>query len=658
MGTTFVPTRDTLLILLCVATTALGLARDRPTAPPSDRAAAAVQVVATVREPGPGLRPRVRLTTEPGGAATLEVTLTNATDRPVHFEQAVVTWPWRASAGATQVVAGATAGVWWPGTRRFDVAAKASAIPTSGMYLLARAAHGYALAGFTTWRTIWSTLRLRAGMLVMTADGEGRTIAAGETVRLEKVRMTAAPAWAPLLFDYGRAIARELGIAPKPPRRWVGWSTWDYYGRQWRPADVRGNLAALKRLVPGANLVQIDGGWWRARGDYDAGRSDLGPGGMKRLADEIHAAGMQAGIHLDVMRAAVDSRVVRDHPEYFLHDDRGALLRELKGVNGDAPNAFFDYSNPAACAYLRDCLRRIRRAWGYDYFKVDFLRAGIAENVRRVALPPHSPRRIVPFNPGLTSVERFHRALAAVRAGVGDAYVLGCSTPFGPALGQVDGLRTSPDIAPRFTQYRADCLANAGEFYLGGIVQLDADYEVVRARADEDARLVRDPGKDGGELALNEAEMWSDYVACFSGTKLASDDLEILRPERQALVRFALTAPDCTRFVPLDFWALARTPRDAYEVVLGETPGGLLLALFNWSDEPRAYGLSGAGAGWPGKDAVERGAATVTEESGGATVRLAAHHAAILRLPAGMTFATALQRLHATERICPVHLAP
>ena len=36
-------------------------------------------------------------------------------------------------------------------------------------------------------------------------------------------------------------------------------------------------------------------------------------------------------------------------------------------------------------AYLRDMLHRLRREWGFDYFKIDFLRSCIAEDVRRDA---------------------------------------------------------------------------------------------------------------------------------------------------------------------------------------------------------------------------------------------------------------------------------
>ena len=149
--------------------------------------------------------------------------------------------------------------------------------------------------------------------------------------------------------------------------------------------DAQIDVKALQKLLPDANLVQLDAGWWRERGDYGGVREDLGAGGLKQFAAEFRARGLTAGVHLDGMRFSPDSVVAREHPEYFLHDEHGRPLREQRSVNGQVRHYFVDYSHPGACAYMRDSLRRLRREWGFDYFKIDFLRAGIAEDVRRAA---------------------------------------------------------------------------------------------------------------------------------------------------------------------------------------------------------------------------------------------------------------------------------
>src|SRR5262249_28094519 len=158
----------------------------------------------------------------------------------------------------------------------------------------------------------------------------------------EKIRLAEGPDWAALLFAYGDAIAHELRLAPKPPRRFVGWSTWDYYGRDFGAEAVRGNVAALETMLPHAKLLQLAGGWWRDRGDYGGSRENLGPDAMKNFAADFRARGLTAGVHLDGVRFSPESIVAREHPEYFLHDEHGAWLRERTSVNGQILHLFVD----------------------------------------------------------------------------------------------------------------------------------------------------------------------------------------------------------------------------------------------------------------------------------------------------------------------------
>lgn len=590
-----------------------------------------IRVTATLARTEAQLVSDIRMTGAPDGARLIEIRLTNRTNRDVELIGAEVEFPWVAPAGTNfRIAAGATATGRWAPTLVFDPA-KDGGEPVSGMYLLAQCQGRYSLAAFTSWKTFWSKLHYRDGRLVMTADGEGRRIRSGETVSLEKIRLSEGVDWQDLLYGYADAIARALHLPPKPPRHWVGWSPWDYYARGFRTADVRGNVEALQKLLPNANLVQIDGGWWRERGDFDGAREDLGPEAMKSFAADFRKRGLVAGIHLDGMRVSERSTVARQHPEFFLHDESGRLVRETRGAGGDGPYVFFDYSHPGACDYMRDSLRRLRRDWGYDYFKIDYLRAGIAEDVIVNVFKDDHKRKIVPHDRGLTSVERFHRAMTAFREGMGnDAWFLGCSTPFGPTFGYVDALRTGPDIAAKFTGFQNQTEANAGNFYLHGkVVQVDSDYLVVRAKEDQDATMVKD---DGGKLTLNEAEMWTAYVALCSGPKIASDNLMSLRDERKDLVRFAATRPPLTRFVPLDFWQHARARADAFQVFLCEAGREVYLLLLNWDEATRSYTAQGLPVEALPEKAIVHGNAEIVRGEAGVQITLAPRHTAILRL--------------------------
>ena len=56
-----------------------------------------------------------------------------------------------------------------------------------------------------------------------------------------------------------------------------------------------------------ANIIQIDGGWWTARGDYLNARKNLQEGN-KAIAEYAKAKRYRAGIHFDGFRADKMSR--------------------------------------------------------------------------------------------------------------------------------------------------------------------------------------------------------------------------------------------------------------------------------------------------------------------------------------------------------------
>ena len=595
-----------------------------------------------VTEPaGAEISREIRLADGPRGTRTLEIELTNKSGGDVNLTQLDLDFPWLQTKDASLLVSsGGTVMNFWPGLV-IDPAQPRPKPPHSGTYLMARHDGAYSLVAFLTWNTFWSKLHYDNGRVGMTADGEGRRLRPGEKVRLEKLWFAQDADWQDLLYAYADEIAREQHVKLKPQPHYAGWSTWDYYGRDWRAATITDHLAALKTVLPGANLLQIDGGWWPKRGDYTLVRDNLQPGGMKELAGKIRAAGLTAGIHFDGMRGDRGARITQEHPEYFLHDQRGELISEPQPNNDGErlDNTYFDFSQPAALDYARDVARTIRREWGYDYIKIDFLVFGLNEDIRKRALKNDASRLITPHDPGLTSVERLRLALKAWREGMGeDAYFLACSAPYGPVFGLVDGLRTGPDIFPNLELYRRCSEANSGAFYLQGrVVWNDADYHVVRAKEDEDATLVRNPQKTGGDLTLEEAEMWSNYVGLFGGTKLNSDNLGILRPERKKLFLDAVALPACARYVPLDFWAHGRTPQDSFQVMLGQAADGVYLAVFNWTDEARDYSLTGLEVKAAGLECI-RGRPVTTVHGDAIVIRLPAHRSAVFRLPAGADF--------------------
>ena len=461
---------------------------------------------------------------------------------------------------------------------------------TTESVLLARNGNSkFFKVGILTWEIFRASIAFsKEHGITISADGEDKPIKPGETLQFEKLVIEQGTNWQDLLFDYGKQIAKTQNIKPKEIGKWKGYGTWDYFGHDFTMDDINSNLAQIKALNVGANVFQLDASWWVNRGDYLETRSNL-PGGMKGVAKIINDNDCVAGLHLDGMRAVSTSNVYKNHPDWFLKDQDGkTIFAPLR----DQLRVFFDYSNPETCEYMKNVLKTMTTDWGYKYIKVDFLCFGLNKDIFSI-VKDTTVKKIVGFDKTMTSMERSRAGFKAMRDGIGEAFFLGCSSVFGPNFGYIDGLRTGPDINPRYESYQSHVLQNAGNFYLNQtIVQNDADYIVVRSKEDEDASRAQGKEKFGGNVTFNEAEMWADYVTLFGGIKLSSDDLNILRPERKELTKKVYAIETCNRFIPIDLWDKAKTKEDAFNIMLGTNDQGVYLALFNWNTDELGIQLS------------------------------------------------------------------
>jgi alpha-galactosidase len=135
-----------------------------------------------------------------------------------------------------------------------------------------------------------------------------------------------------------RAVALDNGLARTP---YQGWNTFYGLGDSIDQATIQSVADAIVSRglkAAGYRYVWIDGGWWRGTRDatgnitVDAARW---PGGMKAVADYIHAKGLLAGIYTD---AGID------------------------GCGGAGQGSYGHYQQDADQF----------AAWGYDALKVDF----------------------------------------------------------------------------------------------------------------------------------------------------------------------------------------------------------------------------------------------------------------------------------------------
>lgn len=494
------------------------------------------------------------------------------------------------------------------------------------MYAMVRqAADHYVFAGALSWRIFIPTIRFENGAFVIRSNGEGRQLKPGESIAYEKIALARSSDWVDQLDAYGTAIAQENGIKGVKDVEFRGWATWDYYAYKFSTEDILANLQTIKQVAPSADIIQIDAGWYSARGDYTQNRPDL-EGGMKALVEKIKAAGLITGVWLDGCRANTDSEVFKKHPEYFLRDQDGNVIVQVRRPSGpDRDRIYFDYSHPGARAHIAANIRHLRETYGIPYFKIDFLRFGL--NAEILEANP-KVKSIQAHDPTITDVERLRLGLKTMREAVGpENYLLGCSAVFGPCIGFVDGMRTGGDVSPRYEAFPERSLANAGNYYLHGkVFNMDVDYLVFREAADEDEKVSAEKVKRGGNLTLNEAQMWADFNKLYGNCRLSSDNLTTLRPARRALVADAFSYPAMDETIPLDFWSHGKSQADGYELLLARHGTVIYLGVFNWSDAPKDYDLPAFGG----------------------TLHLEARHSKVIPYQGSLSFAELRRRMAAS----------
>jgi len=299
--------------------------------------------------------------------------------------------------------------------------------------------------------------------------------------------------------EYGARVARRHRAIPSEPRR--GWSSWYKYYTRISEKTILQETAALKKRLPGFDLLQIDDGYQAATGDWQRVQSGF-RGGLQSLAKKIADQGLKPGIWLAPFLVDVKSQTARQSPpEWFLRDRHRKPL--VYKIPKHSHNWILDLSHSDSLEWLATQVKAYR-AWGYRYLKIDFLFLAAAEARR------HDPR--------VTGMEAYRRGLATIRQAAGDdtTLLLSGSIDIG-AIGIGNANRTGPDIAydffgghtrPAFIQ--AQLAATASHFF--------QHHQWFTPNAD--ALMIRPP------LADSLVEVMIAQVAMTGGDYILSDNLE------------------------------------------------------------------------------------------------------------------------------------
>jgi alpha-galactosidase len=388
---------------------------------------------------------------------------------------------------------------------------------------------GRVIAGFIGAATSLSALTVQSPeKIIARAILDDVTLAPGAHRELDPLFIAAADeSAARLAARWAGAAGRWMNARVSAPFQ-RGWCSWYHYFHTITEDALRANLKSLEAMrseFP-LDVVQLDDGFQSALGDWDTTNAKF-PGGLKKIAGEIRAAGFKAGIWTAPFLAARDSRLMNDHPDWFItraETNESDPVRAGYNPNWTSSDDKFAYaldpSNPAFLAHLRHLFAKLTRDFGYSYLKLDFLYAAAAPGRRH--------------DPNLTRGETLRHGLEAIRAGAGnDAFILGCGCPLGQAIGVVDGMRIGPDVSPFWgstasgagdpsTVYALDAII-ARSFMHRRLWLNDPDCLMLRARKTR--------------LTADERAALAATIVASGGMLLISDDMSLLDAEAGKLFR-------------------------------------------------------------------------------------------------------------------------
>jgi alpha-galactosidase len=406
------------------------------------------------------------------------------------------------------------------------------------------------LFAFTSCRRFLGHFNVRRSSLEVVLDTEGQELAPGTAWDLEEFLLAHGPRRAELQTTLGERI-----VANHPPLRTsaipAGWCSWYCFGPRVTAKQVLDNLDVIARDLPALRYVQIDDGYQAAMGDWlDTGRA-FG-GGVQGVLKQIAARGFEPAIWVAPFVAEADSRIFKEHPDWFIQDEDGTPLRSNKVTFGGwrkGPWYVLDGTHPGAQKHLEDVFRTMHRDWGCTYFKLDANFWGMMHGGRL-----HDPKA--------TRIEAYRRGMEAVRRGAGDAFLLGCNHPIWPSFGLIHGSRSSMDIKRSWKSFTETARENLDRNWQNGRLWWnDPDCVVLT-----------------GNLPENEFQYHATAIYATGGMLLSGDDLTKITPECLAMLR-KLVPPSG---VPAAF------EDAALRVGLVRLPDRLAVCLFNETDQPQS----------------------------------------------------------------------
>ncbi len=303
----------------------------------------------------------------------------------------------------------------------------------------------YLLFAFSSCHRFSGEFRLNVKQMKVVLNCENLAMAPGETWLLEEFMMLQGKDKNALLEQLAERLAHNHGVK-MPPEQPTGWCSWYCFGPQVTKDNILENTEAVQRELPELSYIQIDDGYQAFMGDWLEVNEQFRPD-VKTLCQMIREKGGRPAIWVAPFIAEQDSRLLREHPDWFVQreDNNGPLRSDEVTFGGwrHGPWYMLDGTHPGAREYLTKVFRTMRQEWGCTYFKLDANTWGAFPFGRR-------------FDSSKTSVEAYRMGMKAIREGAGDdSFLLGCNAPMWPSIGTVDGMRVTDDVKRSWEKFRS-----------------------------------------------------------------------------------------------------------------------------------------------------------------------------------------------------------
>lgn len=397
-----------------------------------------------------------------------------------------------------------------------------------------------------------------------------RSYGAEESIVLDPLSVRTGSAGA-LLDQYAEGIRKEMKVTFNDRVR-AGWCSWYYYYTKITYEEILANLEFSRANAIPFDVFQIDDGYQNTVGDWLNQKIGFS-GNMRSLSNKIRAAGYMPGLWLAPFIITPRSPHFKNQG-WVLRDEAGKPVKA--GFNPLWGGSFYalDITHPGVKEYVKEVFKTVKYTWGFDYLKLDFMYAASLPGAR--------------YERNVTRAGVLKNGMKLIRDTVGgDTFLLGCGMPLSAAIGFVDAMRVSCDVAPYWKMNLRDRLvrSDSGLETRGAIRN-----SIVRSFMDK-RWWINDPDclmlrRKNTKLTRDEMESLFHAIMVLGGLLVVSDRMmDYSRDELDDLFRAIKIFKETSahRAFPADI-----LEGEIPEIVLNE---GGYLSVFNFSDRKKMKGF-------------------------------------------------------------------